>query len=109
MLYIGAWIAYLFAALLLGIAWWRFTGRMAAGFWRSSLRWMVAAMLFTPAASMPGEAQLAPAYIVLVFGMASEGWEVAEPGARALGTALGLGIAVIAVSSLVNRIRGSSQ
>jgi hypothetical protein len=109
MMYIGGWIAYLIAAMVVAIYWWRFTGTMRGGLWRGWLRWLLAAVLFTPAVSLQGSEQMAPAYIVLLFGMLTDGWEVAEPGGRALGVAIGLGFAVIAATSLVNRVKAGGK
>ena len=105
MMYYGGWAVYLFAALVLAVYWWRLTGGLGQGLLRGWLRWLVAAVLFTPAASLQGQQELAPAFIVIIFGSIIDGWEAAQPGARALGVAVGLGFAVVAATSLVNKIQ----
>jgi len=104
-MYYGAWGVYLVTALLLVAAWYYCTRGLAPGFWRGSLRWVVICLLFVPARSGVETVLLAPAWVVAVFGVATEGRDVMMFGARPLVAALALGIAIVLVTSLVRLLR----
>jgi hypothetical protein len=104
-MYWQVWIVYLVAAVGITALWWKFTGKMNDGFIRRVLRLIVAIILFVPAQSVPTSPDLAPAFIVALFASLTGDQISAQAGLVPLSIGSALMLSVVAITSLVERIR----
>ncbi|MFQ3323879.1 MAG: hypothetical protein ACI90U_001702 [Pseudomonadales bacterium] len=107
-MYWQVWLVYLIAAVGVTVLWWRFTGKMNDGFIRRVLRLVVAIILFVPAQSVPASPDLAPAFIVALFASLTGDQISVQAGLVPLTIGGALMLSVVAITSLVQRIRGSA-
>jgi hypothetical protein len=95
-MYWQVWLVYLIAAVGVTVLWWRFTGKMNDGFIRR-----------VPAQSVPASPDLAPAFIVALFASLTGEQASVQAGLVPLTIGGALMLSVVAITSLVQRIRGS--
>jgi hypothetical protein len=107
-MYWQVWLVYLIAAVGITALWWKFTGKMNDGFIRRVLRLFVAIILFVPAQSVPASPDLAPAFIVALFASLTGEQASVQAGLVPLTIGGALMLSVVAITSLVQRIRGSA-
>lgn len=106
-MYWQVWIVYLIAAVGITALWWKLTGRMNDGFIRRVLRLIVAIILFVPAQSVSTSPDLAPAFIVALFASLTGDQVSAQAGLIPLAIGSVLMLSVVAITSIVQRIRAS--
>jgi hypothetical protein len=106
-MYWQVWIVYLVAAVGITVLWWKFTGKMNDGFIRRVLRLIVAIILFVPAQSVPTSPDLAPAFIVALFASLTGDQVSTQAGLVPLAIGSVLMLSVVAITSLVERIRSA--
>jgi hypothetical protein len=106
-MYWQVWIVYLVAAVGITALWWKFTGKMNDGFIRRVLRLIVAIILFVPAQSVPTSPDLAPAFIVALFASLTGDQISTQAGLVPLAIGSALMLSVVAITSLVERVRAT--
>jgi hypothetical protein len=106
-MYWQVWIVYLVAAVGITVLWWKFTGKMNDGFIRRVLRLIVAIILFVPAQSVATSPDLAPAFIVALFASLTGDQVSTQAGLIPLAIGSVLMLSVVAITSLVERIRSA--
>jgi hypothetical protein len=102
--YMLAWAMYLLAAIALFVALYLLSRGWAWPVARSLFRGLLAALLFTPAVSMPGSSFLAPANLLSVIALVQHDFDLAEKAFLSLGIAVVLVMLILVTKALVEKM-----